>query len=38
MGSCISGLAQYFDTKTINQNNFADDFDIDTQDGFKMQK
>ena len=38
MGSCISWLAKYFDTTTVNKDNFADDFDISTQDGFTMQK
>ncbi len=38
LGSCITGLAKYFDTTTINQQNFADDFDINTQNGFDIQK
>ena len=38
MGTCITGLARYFDTTTINQDNFADDFDINTQDGFQVKK
>ncbi len=36
--SCITGLAKYFDTSTINKENFANDFDIDTQEGFHIQK
>ncbi|MFA6256214.1 MAG: hypothetical protein WC606_03440, partial [Candidatus Absconditabacterales bacterium] len=36
MGSCITGLAKYFDTTTINQDNFSNDFDINTQEGFTI--
>lgn len=45
LGSCITGLARYFDTTTLapssagmNKENFADDFDINTQEGFQVQK
>ncbi len=38
MGTCITGLAKYFDTTTMNKENFASDFDINTQDGFNIQK
>ena|GEM_PF-6502267 len=45
LGTCITGLAKYFDTTTLvpssagmNKENFADDFDINTQDGFNIQK
>ncbi|MCX6822918.1 MAG: hypothetical protein NTX91_02880 [candidate division SR1 bacterium] len=35
----ISGLSKYFDTTTINEDNFAKDFDIKTDtSGFSMQK
>ncbi len=30
LGTCITGLAKYFDTSTVNKENFAEDFDIDT--------
>ena len=43
--SCITGLARYFDTTNIDptgagtqKENFADDFIINTQDGFHIQK
>lgn len=36
--ACITGLARYFDTTTMNKDNFAKDFDIDTQKGFQIQK
>lgn len=35
--SCITGLVKYFDTTTLNKDNFADDFDINTQEGFQIQ-
>lgn len=45
LGSCIAGLARYFDTTTLSpsssgmiQENFADDFSINTQEGFHIQK
>lgn len=38
MGSCISGLAKYFDSSTINKDNFSKDFDISAQDGFSINK
>jgi hypothetical protein len=38
LGSCITGLAKYFDTSTVNEDNFASDFDINTQDGFSIDK
>jgi hypothetical protein len=38
VGSCISWLASYFDSSTIEKDtNFADDFDINTQNGFTIQ-
>lgn len=37
LGSCITGLAKYFDTTTINQDNFADNFDINTQKWFDIE-
>ena len=41
--SCITGLAKYFDTTNIDptwtkKENFADNFNINTQDGFHIQK
>ena len=43
--SCITGLSKYFDTTNIDptgagtkQENFANDFNINTQDGFRIQK
>lgn len=38
MSSCIAGLAKYFDTTTINQENFGNDSDLHVQEGFKIQK
>ncbi len=38
MGSCITGLARYFNTTTIDKKNLADDFDINTQKGFSIEK
>lgn len=45
LGSCNLGLSTYFDTTTlapssagINKENFADDFDINNQEGYQMQK
>jgi hypothetical protein len=38
LGSCINGLAKYFETNTINQENFADDFDTNIQNGYSIQK
>jgi hypothetical protein len=35
--SCITGLAKYFDTTTLNKDNFTDDFDINTQEGYEIQ-
>ena len=43
--TCITGLAKYFDTTNISptgagtkKENFANDFNINTQDGFHIQK
>lgn len=38
MGSCITGLARYFNTTTVDKKNLADDFDINTQKGFSIEK
>ena len=38
LGSCISWLASYFDNTTIDKKtNFADDFDVNSQDGFSIE-
>ena len=38
LGSCISWLASYFDSTTIDKKtNFADDFDVNTQEGFSIE-
>lgn len=36
--TCITGLASYFDNSKIEENNFASNFDIDTQKGFSIDK
>src|SRR5574344_2421242 len=40
LGTCITGLAKYFDSSTsiVNKSNFDKDFAIDTQDGFSIDK
>ncbi len=38
MGSCIRGLASYFDNNKIDEKNFANILETDTQKGFSIQK
>lgn len=40
LGTCITGLAKYFDSSTsiVNKSNFDEDFALDTQDGFSIDK
>ena len=35
---CVAGLARYFDSTTIGTDKFTDNSDLNTQDGFKIQK
>lgn len=40
LGTCITGLAKYFDSSTsiVNKSNFDEDFALNTQDGFSIDK